>query len=373
MTPNRAGAREIGSRVVLVVLSVTVTLIFIEVVLRVWNRYFAAPDYGIAATVERYRPHPIWHHWLRPNTTTSRVSLNPQRYPAPLVYTTNAYGCRDSRDLTGAPRAGTRRIIVMGDSFTEGYYYETTFANLLEVTLNQRNTGTTYEVINCGTASYSPLLHYLRYRDQLRSLQPHELIVNIDLTDLFDDNRRYRAQTVFAQDGRPIRAGAHANRWQAVAGALKYRFHTARLLLGRPGKEVDMPISRNVFAYHRPGGMDATQWEHDVGYTLKLLQLLIDAAAQDGVRVIFTMYPYRMQFQAMPPEPLWTRSFEARVQELAQRNHVPFYSAYDDLKKLFDRRLPIYWSNDFHFTPEGQHMWGLSFAAYYVDSLLARN
>ncbi|HET9440326.1 MAG TPA: hypothetical protein VFO52_09150, partial [Longimicrobiales bacterium] len=103
MTRNSSRARELGSNVVLALLSVIVTLVLIEVFLRARDQYFAAPDNGTAATIERYRPHRIWHHWLRPNTTTYRVSLNPERYPAPLVYTTNEYGCRDSRKLTGAP------------------------------------------------------------------------------------------------------------------------------------------------------------------------------------------------------------------------------------------------------------------------------
>ena len=94
----------------------------------------------------------------------------------------------------------------MGDSFTEGYYQDTTFAAVLERSLYQAGGPVLHEVVNCGTSSYSPLLHYLRYKHHLSRYNPDVLILNLDLTDIFDDNQRYAKTVRLAPDGEPLEA-----------------------------------------------------------------------------------------------------------------------------------------------------------------------
>ena len=131
----------------------------------------------------------------------------------------------------------------MGDSFTEGYYIEDTFAAVLERRLNDLHDGVRYEVVGCGNSSYSPLLHYLRYRDQLSKLHPREIVVNVDLTDIYDDNWRYGPTTEFSTDGEPLRAGSTTWSRRGIADALRFRFYVARLVLGMPGNPLIAPVS----------------------------------------------------------------------------------------------------------------------------------
>ena len=157
--------------IALAILSICAGLAAAEVLLRARPQLMG---HMADSTLGRYRVHPIWHHWLRPNQNSAIASFDPERWPDPIVYETNSQGCRYG-ELEPMPSPGTSRIVVLGDSFTEGYYLEDTFAAVLERSLNELDNGTRYEVVGCGNTSYSPLLHYLRYRDQLSALNPSGL------------------------------------------------------------------------------------------------------------------------------------------------------------------------------------------------------
>jgi lysophospholipase L1-like esterase len=257
----------------------------------------------------------------------------------------------------------------MGDSFTEGYYPEDSFAHVLQSTLNALHRGATYEVINCGTTSYSPLLHLLRYKHQLRELQPDEVIVNIDLTDVFDDNWRYRADALFSETGDPLSAGPERFSARMFADELRFRYYTPRLLFGRPGDQVTLPMAENVFAYHRGLATDSEKWQQDVGFTLDLIRRLVSEIEGSGARVTLSMYPYREQLESVDEGPVWNRAFEARVAALADDLDVAFFSAFENIERLFRQGQRLYWNDDFHFDPAGQRAWSDAFARYYVNRL----
>jgi len=67
----------------------------------------------------------------------------------------NALGLRDDADLTVSKPAGTRRVLVLGDSFALGYTVarDHTFADLLERRWNEE--GRKIQVVNAGTEGWS--------------------------------------------------------------------------------------------------------------------------------------------------------------------------------------------------------------------------
>jgi lysophospholipase L1-like esterase len=338
-----------------------------EVFLRVQEPYLHLAAERVEWTPDRYRTHPIWHHWLRPNTESAQQSINPLGWPSPMVWHTNAQGCRHAGDLSRYAPPGTRRIIVMGDSFTEGYYQDTTFAAILARRLASEKPDVKHEVVNCGTSSYSPLLYYLRYKHQLSRYHPHELIVNLDLTDIYDDNHRYGPAAVYNADGEPLEALPSARGFGAWIENLKYRFHIVRLVFGRQRQQLVLPETPKVFEYHSTLTPDSARWQKEVGFSLSLLQRLIDLTKQEGVALTFTMYPYRRQFEAARVGTVWHREFEFAARRLAERNGVDFFSAYNGVRAFYDRGTPLYWTNDFHFNPLGQYVWGNLFADYYLS------
>jgi len=362
---GRLSAKGVLGRALLVLLSAACTLMGIEIFLRFQEPRLHLLRDRSDINLGRYRVHHVWHHWMRPNSFTGIRGR--EEYPEPILYRTNRHGCRDDRQFDGPAPQGTYRIIVMGDSFTEGYYPEDSFGRVLQSRLNALDNPLDYEVINCGTTSYSPLLHLLRYKHQLRELEPDEVIVNIDLTDIFDDNWRYRQEAAFAVDGEPLSAGPAPFSAKMIADELRFRYYTARLLFGRPSNQVTLPMAENVFAYHRDLSPESTRWQQDVGFTLDLMRRLVREIERSGARVTFSMYPYREQLESVDGGPIWNRAFEAKVAVLARELDVPFYSAFDDVERLFREGHKLYWADDFHLNPSGQRAWSEAFARYYVN------
>ena len=115
-------------------------------------------------------------------------------------FTTNAIGLRDREYAIPKP-PGVFRILMLGDSFTEGGGLENdeTVAKIVETGLRRGPCGNGVDVINAGHASYSPILEYLLLREPGLRLQPDLVVLNFDMTDLHDDFVRTRIARLDAQ------------------------------------------------------------------------------------------------------------------------------------------------------------------------------
>ncbi|NQS99904.1 MAG: hypothetical protein HQ595_02375 [Candidatus Omnitrophica bacterium] len=141
------------------------------------------------------------HHSLIPNARGFSIKKEWQ-----VPYLINSFGFRD-RDYTYEKPANTFRILVLGDSFTEGHgvEIEQTFAKIFEKKLNQRpGQNIDYEVINCGVGGYSPLLEYLLLSEKALQFKPDMVVICYDFTDLYDDYE-YAKTTFFDKDGLPLK------------------------------------------------------------------------------------------------------------------------------------------------------------------------
>lgn len=143
----------------------------------------------------------IYHHAFIPN---GKGRLYTSEFKT--VYLINSFGIRDREySLKKPPR--TYRILILGDSFTEGYGMdiEHTFSKRLEEFLNTKppNEGMKYEVINFGCAGYCPMLEYLLLKEKGLLLDPDLVILLLDLSD-FHDDIRFTKSAQFDKDGRPI-------------------------------------------------------------------------------------------------------------------------------------------------------------------------
>jgi hypothetical protein len=127
--------------------------------------------------------HDVYHHGFKPGISVEN------EYWGPLAssYRTNSLGFRD-RVVREVPlTSDKRRIVFIGDSFTEGIGvpYEKTFVGLVEEALAPRG----IEVLNAGVASYTPILDYRRVKFLLEDvgLRFDELAVFIDVGDIQDE------------------------------------------------------------------------------------------------------------------------------------------------------------------------------------------
>ncbi|MBF0215741.1 MAG: hypothetical protein HQL30_01975 [Candidatus Omnitrophica bacterium] len=115
-----------------------------------------------------------------------------------VSYDINSGGLRD-REYPVEKGEGVYRILFIGDSFTEGYGVEAEkcFVKLLESKLNgESRSPRTFEVINCGIASNSPLLEYLFLKDKGLGMDPDMVILAYDPGDLYDDHDYGKTVTV---------------------------------------------------------------------------------------------------------------------------------------------------------------------------------
>ena len=105
---------------------------------------------------------------------------------------TNSLGFKDAR-VRDVPAVGdTKRILLIGDSFTEGVglEFEQTFAGMLYAAGQQRKEK--IEFLNAGVISYSPTIYYKKIKYLLDAgLKFDEVVVFSDLSDVQDEAIAY--------------------------------------------------------------------------------------------------------------------------------------------------------------------------------------
>ena len=140
-------------------------------------------------------PHPVYHHALVPNFD-GYDSWGDVRYK----FTTNSLGFRDGRVRDVPLTSATRRVLLIGDSFTEGtgVPFGDSFAGRLFSAGMQR--ADKIEFLDAGVISYSPTLYYRKIKYLIdRGLRFDEIVVFSDVSDVYDEATKY-----FCQDDDPL-------------------------------------------------------------------------------------------------------------------------------------------------------------------------
>lgn len=125
-----------------------------------------------------------FHHSLKANSELHLVSSVPGEYD--VTARINNFGFRGP-DIQIEKKAGQKRILIAGDSFTFGVGArdDETIPAFMQRFLDP--TGERIEVINAGIGSYSPLTHYLKFRDDLPKFKLDLIVLMLDFSDLRDD------------------------------------------------------------------------------------------------------------------------------------------------------------------------------------------
>ncbi len=110
-------------------------------------------------------------------------------------FRTNNLGLRRDADTATAKPAGTRRVVVLGDSHTDGYVDNAeSFATVLEARLRERlGPSDVVEVLNAGVVGYSPAQEYLWYAVRGVALAPDVVVLVLyagnDVSELADPSK----------------------------------------------------------------------------------------------------------------------------------------------------------------------------------------
>ncbi len=121
---------------------------------QVLKRTLSAWNFEARGVLERkYRiASPLYHHDLLPSTDAQSMWGN-----IPYHTSTNSLGFRDASVRIVPLRGELPRLLLLGDSFTEGVgvAFDSTFAGILAWQMTQ-----SVEVLNAGVAGYSPAMYY---------------------------------------------------------------------------------------------------------------------------------------------------------------------------------------------------------------------
>jgi len=240
----------------------------------------------------------IFHHGFAP-----KISVVAEHWgPRACLYRTNSLGFRDAvvRDV---PLVGSRRrILFMGDSFTEGVGvpYERTFVGLTAAALEPRGV----EVLNGAVSLYSPTIYERKTRWLLEDvgLRFDELVVFIDISDILDETAYHLDQDDHVVLEGLVRRHAQraAERWERIhaLGALQTlgRFlddHT--LLLARAYDALDARLEDPLHygaGWTFDAGLMAEYGRAGLARARERMDALARLVAARGIRLTIAVYPW---------------------------------------------------------------------------------
>ncbi len=134
----------------------------------------AAPPFKVRSQVYHHGFQPLWNDT---NEWGNKV----------YRFRTNSLGFIDRAPRSVSLEPAGRRVVLLGDSFTEGVGlpYEKTFAGLVDAALAKQGS----EALNAATVSYAPIIYFRKTKYYLEQvgLRFQELAVFIDVSDIQDE------------------------------------------------------------------------------------------------------------------------------------------------------------------------------------------
>jgi hypothetical protein len=343
---------------VLIVLEITVRLLEPREVMRY---FFMSPD---SVVDHKFTPGAIGH------------------YKTPefdVIYKINSLGLRD-REIALEKPSGTKRILMLGDSFTEGDGVEQheTFSSLLQRKLDSLSLPQQWEVINAGVGSYSPLLEYLYLVREGVKLKPDLVILNFDISDVYDDIT-YSQRARVDDHGVPLGVGPEServpeNRLTALLIGIKdfakehlrlYNFIRLRIDRYLEGARHTMNTSGDVrvdkYAFLRP-----TYIPNDSDWALshRYLLLIRDTVIARGADFWVTVYPYGLQvgehewhsgrqYWGFLPDTLYSTAPQQAMETFCIRNNITVLNLCEDFLKEHRSVASLYLDYNGHWRPAG--------------------
>jgi lysophospholipase L1-like esterase len=383
---SRAARRHWGQRLATAGCAILVALASVEVGLRLfWVKHLL-----LGAGIE----HPHFHHRLKPSATYDFKSSE-----FDVVLHTNRYGLRGPDPVIPKP-PGTRRVLMLGDSFTFGFPVkdDDTFVWRLQQALRVR--GAPVEVINGGVSGTSPTLHYIALRDQFLQFEPDLVLLWYDVGDLMEDHA-FQKNLLYDAEGRIVRAdpryvNGRFDAWGAVQRhsalarwintKLLRTFQKIRLLGAREYLHAKLRGERSKVAIarlkHRQRAPDLAAsdkfllvrentslelarpyWELSARY----LRMIRDLLQERHIRFAVGIYPYgmlagpeqwaqgRVDWGFEPGRTYAADTYLALLEQWAAADGVPLINTFDSFRAAAPQ-AELFYRWDGHFTPEGHRV-----------------
>ena len=320
---------------------------------------------------------PILHHRLVPG------AHGHHRHPEfDVAYDINMLGLRD-REISRKKPPGTKRILVLGDSFTEGWGVtaEETFTSQLRALIEGSGLHTPWEIVNSGVAGYSPLLEYLYLKNAGVALEPDLVIECFDMSDVYDDIQ-YTMQAEFDASGEPVAVPVvpllQTGSWPGdllvpFKNLLKehvetYGFVRRRLTNYQVGSELtdevlgDLRFDKYGMFREELGPQDDRTWSKSYKYLLGMRDFL----SARGIDFWITVHPYGLQVSPrewpgrellrFKPGQVYSSHPQDLVADFGSRHGIPVVNMVQDFKDASQTTFPLYYTGDGHWRAAGHRV-----------------
>lgn len=323
------------------------------------------------------------HHALVPD---SYAELRQRDFQ--YIQRVNKLGLR-GRETTVEKPSNTKRILMLGDSFTMGKGVEDneTFSVLVEESLGDWLTACgegSVEVLNGGVDSYAPILSYIQFERELASFAPDLVILNVDNSDLIQE-QAYRRQAVRAEDGSIIAVPqiAQDSLYEQFRSWTTRNLYFTRILLVYMIRAMDHQeisvrrvvneFGREHFAHTLEGDIDRTaQWQ-DVFDSVTRIKYLADSIQAE---FILATYPWAHQVNDTDWVPgrytfmeRGEQTSSLTQQTIRQSSAALGMELYEALPvfQSYQGSEPLYFKFDPHWTPAGHRVMAQGLVRHIVE------
>lgn len=291
---ERNPVKTIISVILLITLILDVSAQILLIKNRQVNRVLHTLNENIAYKLEIHqhrKQNPYYHHDLAPNQDfVEKWGLLHYRM------ITNSLGFKDAEMRVIQPDSKKKRILFIGDSFTEGFGlpYEKTFVGMVD----QRVDHEKYEILNAAVVSYSPKLYYYKTKHliEARRLKIDELFVFIDISDIFNE---IEYQIFEPQESGSGSIGNLVNQASSFLEQYSFLYSVSRYYYNRIQTEKKL----SSLDYALKNKKDANFWtlkqelyrewgEKGVDLAQKHMQKLVNLCKAHDIKVTIAVYPY---------------------------------------------------------------------------------
>jgi hypothetical protein len=227
---------------------------------------------------------------------------------------TDNLGFKDVSVRDVALKPTSHRVLLIGDSFTEGIgmSFEDSFAGMLYLAGQQRSEK--IEFLNAGVASYSPSIYYKKIQHLLDSgLLFDEVVLFSDTSDVMDeatsyfcidDDPKYRTHCSPAEgSAQPVAAAPKkpdflVDHFAVTNRMILYIKRSIQVFLGNQRKKIDTDHSRTAWTVpgldvgvsYQPLGVDG-----GIARSLQNMRALADLLAARHIPLTIVVYPWAQQ------------------------------------------------------------------------------
>lgn len=372
--PGRARNRRYSIRLRLALLAgaLCAALGLAESVVRVLGIDRPRTDLGVA-------PHPLWHHWHRPNyefhfQVAAEGTAQPVRF--------NALGMRDDREIAEAKAPGVVRLAVLGDSFAEALQVAATEGVCRRLEEHLRSAGAAkVEVLNFGCSGFSSTLELVQLRAWVRRFSPDLVICLHHFSDVSEDwalasRAHYEGERIHSI--RPNVGGSERMLKQGLEHSQLFRIargtwddHRRR----RPPPSCSLRTSFDAIVNDPYTPEDLEAWD----YSLDALGQMADLLREDGCAFLVAVIPIGTQVEPVAKEyaekigfqflgagrRLEVRGYQRQVADYCAGRSIRCLDLLDDFRAANPAGVPrLYLPRDQHWSAAGHDLAAKKIAEY---------